>query len=241
MLARRDPTGKPYRLCYEERMGSSLRPAPDTVLGAYERWSEIYDSDPNLTRDLDARILRDKALEISGKEVLELGCGTGKNTEWLALYARHVLALDLSPRMLEKARQRLADVRHVSFLRHDITLPWPVPDASRDRVVSNLVLEHVRELRPIMVQVARVLRPNGTYFQSELHPFRQLQGGQAQFVRPDNKQTELVTAYQHDVSEYVSSGLAAGLILKELEEWRDAGAAPTTLPRLLSLTWLKPG
>jgi ubiquinone/menaquinone biosynthesis C-methylase UbiE len=222
------------------RMGTSLRPAPDSVLGSYDRWSESYDSDHNLTRDFDARILRDKGLEIRGKDVLELGCGTGKNTEWLVLHARHVLGLDLSPRMLDKARQRLADVRHVSFVQHDITEPWPVPEGSRDCVTSNLVLEHVRQLRPILAQVARVLRPAGTYFQSELHPFRQLQGSQAQFIRTDTQQPEFVTAYQHDVSDYVGAGLAAGLVLKELEEWRDPEADALTLPRLLSLTWQKP-
>ncbi len=222
-------------------MGTTLRPATDTVLGAYDRWSETYDTDPNLTRDLDARVLRDKAFDTRGKDVLELGCGTGKNTEWLALHARHVLAVDLSPRMLEKARKRLSDLRHVTLLQHDITQPWPVPEASRDRVVSNLVLEHLRELRPILAQVARVLRPAGLYFQSELHPFRQLTGSQAQFLRSDNKQTEFVTAFPHDVSEYVSAGLAAGLVLQELEEWRDAGVPASTPPRLLSLTWLKPG
>jgi hypothetical protein len=43
------------------------------------------------------------------------------------------------------------------------------------------------------------------------------------------------------VSEYVSAGLAAGLELRMLEEWRDAGAERTSLPRILAMTWQKPG
>jgi hypothetical protein len=53
----------------------------------------VYDDELNATRDLDARILRDRGSEITGRDVLELGCGTGKNSEWLALYARNLLCL----------------------------------------------------------------------------------------------------------------------------------------------------
>jgi SAM-dependent methyltransferase len=199
----------------------------------------IYDDELNATRDLDARILRDQASEITGRDVLELGCGTGKNSEWLALYARHLLCLEFSASLLEKARARLAETRHVTFLHHDVRDTWPVPEASRDRIVSNLVLEHIQDLRPLFVQVARVLRPGGSFVLSEVHPFRQLQGAQARFVRVDTTQTVQLAMFQHDVAEYVNAGLAAGLTLTAFDEWRDAGVPLTVLPRLLSISWLK--
>jgi ubiquinone/menaquinone biosynthesis C-methylase UbiE len=212
----------------------------DPVEGAYDRWSLVYDVDANATRDLNALVLREQVSEFTGRDVLELGCGTGKNTEWLALYARQLLALDFSANMLERARGRLAEARHVAFLQHDLRHAWPADDASRDRVVSHLVLEHIEDLRPIFAQAARVLRPGGLFFLSELHPFRQLEGARAKFVRPEDGQVEPVRAFLHDVSDYVSAGLAARLSLQLLDEWRDAGAERNSVPRLLSMVWSKP-
>jgi ubiquinone/menaquinone biosynthesis C-methylase UbiE len=200
----------------------------------------VYDVDANATRDLNALVLREQVSEFNGRDVLELGCGTGKNTEWLALYSRQLLALDFSANMLEKARARLAEARHVAFLQHDLRQPWPADDASRDRVVSHLVLEHIEDLRPIFVQAARVLRPGGSFFSSELHPFRQLEGARAKLVRPEDGQLEPIRTFLHDVSDYVGAGLGAGLRLQLLEEWRDAGAERSSVPRLLSMVWSKP-
>jgi ubiquinone/menaquinone biosynthesis C-methylase UbiE len=219
----------------------SERPVRDSIACAYDRWSQVYDVDANATRDLDALVLRARSSEFKGLDVLELGCGTGKNTEWLALYARQILALDFSEGMLERARTRLSEVARVSFLLHDLRQQWPVEEASRDRVVSNLVLEHIEDLRSIFVQALRVLRPGGSFLLSELHPFRQLQGAGANFKRPEDARVEAVRAFLHDVSEYVSAGLAAGFELRTLEEWRDAEAERTSLPRILAMTWQKPG
>jgi ubiquinone/menaquinone biosynthesis C-methylase UbiE len=212
----------------------------DSIACAYDRWSQVYDVDANATRDLDALVLRAQTGEFTGRDVLELGCGTGKNTEWLALYARQILALDFSEGMLARARARLSDAQRVSFLLHDVRQPWPVEEASRDRVVSNLVLEHVEDLRPIFVQATRALRTGGCFLLSELHPFRQLQGAGASFVRPEDAQVEPVRAFLHDVADYVSAGFAAGLDLRALEEWRDAEAPRSSVPRLLTMTWQKP-
>ena len=219
----------------------SERPLRDSIACAYDRWSQVYDVDANATRDLDALVLRAQSSEFKGQDVLELGCGTGKNTEWLALYARQILALDFSEGMLDKARVRLSGVERVSFVLHDVRQPWPVEDASRDRVVGNLVLEHIEDLRPIFGEALRVLRPGGSFLLSELHPFRQLQGAGAKFVRPEDARVEPVRAFLHDVSEYLSAGLAAGFRLRMLEEWRDAGAERTSVPRILAMSWQKPG
>src|SRR5215211_6168794 len=173
------------------------------VAQAYDRWSRRYDDDHNATRDLDARIVRQSPLRVAGARVLELGCGTGKNSEWLATQARELVALDFSPGMLDVARRRVR-AQHVRFVEHDITRPWPVDASSIDVVVGNLVLEHVRDLGPIYAEAARVLRPGGALFLCELHPYRQLRGAQARFEDIETSETVPVTAFQHTVSEYVN-------------------------------------
>lgn len=208
--------------------------ARSEVAEAYDRWSRRYDDDHNATRDLDARVVRQSPLHLSGARVLELGCGTGKNSAWLATHARELVALDFSPGMLDVAQRRVR-AAHVRFVEHDITRPWPVDSGSWDVVVGNLVLEHVRDLAPIYAEAARVLRPGGQLFLCELHPYRQLRGGQAHFEDAETKQIVPVTAFEHSVSEFVNGGLAAGLTLRALGEHLEESAPADAVPRLVSV------
>ncbi len=205
-----------------------------SVRSAYDRWSSHYDNDSNRTRDLDAQILRTHGPSVRGRAVLELGCGTGKNTEWLAGNCRLVTALDVSPGMLELARERVP-AQHVSFHEHDITTPWPVEDQTIDLVVGNLVLEHVRDLRTVFAECARVLRRGGKVFLSELHPMRQLLGSQARYVDPQDGETVLVPAVRHSLSEYVNSAVEGGFTVRRVGEWNAEEDTADTPPRLLTL------
>ena len=214
--------------------GSSTSTTP--VRAAYDRWAETYDTQANATRDLDAVLLRAAGLPLAGQSVIEIGAGTGKNTAHLAAHAREVLALDLSPAMLARARARVPDA-HVRFVEHDVARPWPAADGAAGVVVGNLVLEHIADLCPVMAEAHRVLRPGGTLFLVELHPYRQLHGALARFDTGHG--TVLVEAYSHTVSGYVNTALAAGFSLMRLDEWSDdpAGGRPAVpaIPRLLSL------
>ena len=213
---------------------SRLTGTPSDVADAYDRWSRQYDDDQNATRDLDAFVLRQVPLRLAGARVLEVGCGTGKNSAWLVTQARELIALDFSPGMLDVARRRVRSST-ARFVEHDITRSWPAGAGSIDVVVGNLVLEHVRDLAPVFREASRVLRAGGQLFICELHPYRQLRGGQAHFVDLHTDETVHVAAYRHTVSEYVTDALAAGFALRALGEWLEPDAEPGVAARLLSL------
>jgi ubiquinone/menaquinone biosynthesis C-methylase UbiE len=209
------------------------RPGLD-VAGAYDAWAPAYDTDANRTRDLAATVLRRGPLNVAGRRVLEIGCGTGANTVWLAERSESVLALDFSGEMLRRAAARVrAD--GVRFVEHDLRSAWPLPDASVEVVVAVLVLEHVESLLPVFAESARVLGNGGEVFLCELHPMRQLAGQQAEFVHPRTKEPVRVPAFLHETSEYVNAGLAAGFEVTHLGEWRDPESPRTATPRLLSV------
>ena len=74
---------------------------------AYNEWSASYDSDGNLTRDLDQQVTRDVLANLHFNSILEVGCGTGKNTAFLVQIGTSVHSLDFSQGMIEKAKEKV--------------------------------------------------------------------------------------------------------------------------------------
>lgn len=203
------------------------------VRQAYDRWASQYDDNDNGTRDLNMRCLRRAELPLAGARVFEAGCGTGLNTDFLAERAEQVVAMDFSEAMLDRARRRV-ESDAVRFEVGDVTQAWPIADAACDLVIITLVLEHVEPLAPVIEQARRVLRDGGLLYIAELHPYRQLAGGQARFTPEGSEREEFVPAWKHSVSEYVSEAHHAGFALKRIDE---SGDKNDEVPRLLRL-WL---
>ena len=209
-----------------------------TIDAAYSRWAASYDTDPNATRDLDQSATANVLESLRVGLTIEAGCGTGKNTPLLARISTSVLALDFSPGMLARARERVR-ASHVRYEQVDLLAPWPCADASAALVSCNLVLEHIEHLQPVFRQAARALSPGGRFFVSELHPCRQYLGSQARFV-DEKGETTRIPAYLHHVSDFTRAGLAAGLQIERLDEWWPADEAQQP-PRLLTLLFRAPG
>ena len=183
---------------------------------AYTDWSATYDQDRNLTRDLDEIVTKEALGNLRCDSILEIGCGTGKNTALLAQIGQSVSAIDFSTGMIEKAR-RMFSFDNVTFAAADITFPWPFRDQSFNLIACNLVLEHISDLSFVFAQASRVLGEGGQFFVSELHPFRQYQGTQARFER--NRETTLIPAFTHHISDFINAGSANHLSLSQLNEW----------------------
>jgi malonyl-CoA O-methyltransferase len=193
---------------------------------AYTQWASTYDSDRNRTRDLDEIVTRQFLGGLRFKSILEIGCGTGKNTFLFTQIAEQVQAMDFSEEMIAQVRAK-SSAANVEFTVADITQRWPVDDASIHLISCNLVLEHIADLKQVFAEAARVVVPNGTFFISELHPFRQYQGTVANFAR-DN-QTIQIPAFVHHISDFLDAAVANGLVLMQLNEWwheEDEGKPP---------------
>ncbi len=182
----------------------------------YTDWSRTYDEDRNLTRDLDEQVTREWLESRRFHTILELGCGTGKNTAHLVQHADRVVSLDFSEGMIARARAKLLDAP-VEFAIADLTTTWPCADHSVDCVVCNLVLEHIADLAFIFTQAKRVLTSDGQFFISELHPFKQYQGKKATFAT-ESGQVE-IPAFVHHISDFVNAAGQAGFTLRQLNEW----------------------
>jgi len=205
------------------------------VQQAYNSWATQYDTNENKTRDLEARSLREILAPLSFTHCLEIGCGTGKNTVWLMEKAATVTAVDLSEEMLAKAKEKIT-AAHVQFVQADITQPWTFAAKQYDLVGFSLVLEHIELLSPIMKKVADVLTTGGYLYISELHPFKQYNGSKARFETEAG--TQVVTCFNHHVSDFTDAATANGLELITLKEYFDDDDR-NNIPRLLTLLFQK--
>ncbi len=202
---------------------------------AYNEWSEIYDSNTNLTRDLDQQVTRETLASQHFNSILELGCGTGKNTIFLAEIGTQVHALDFSAGMIAKAKEKV-NAENVRFEMMDLTKRWNCKDSTYDLIICNLVLEHIQNLEHIFTEAARTLQPNGKFFINELHPFKQYQGTKARFER--DAETIEVDAFTHHISEFTNTASASGFELVKFNEyWHTEDQNKP--PRLVSFMFAK--
>jgi SAM-dependent methyltransferase len=112
---------------------------------------------------LAGRLIRPGGFDVRGcKRILDAACGNGRYTRFLLKYADPdavITTFDLSPRMLERARDRLNTPR-VSHAVADLTR-LPYADGCFDATVCGWVLEHLPDPRPGLRELARVLQPGG--------------------------------------------------------------------------------
>ena len=202
---------------------------------AYDLWSKQYDNIDNKTRDKEAEALRKTLAKFHFNTCLEIGCGTGKNTEWLITKAKQVTAVDFSEEMLAKAKEKVKSEK-VKFLQADITLNWSFTKNQYDLITFSLVLEHIENLDNIFEEVSKVIAPEGYLYIGELHPFKQYLGSKARFET--EKGIEILTCFIHNLSDFFRSAKKHGFEITVINEFFDNDEI-TTIPRILSLLFKK--
>ena len=201
----------------------------------YNEWSSTYDDVENKTRDLEKKAGQDMLMPLSFNDVLELGCGTGKNTAWLQEKAARIVAVDLSEGMLQKAKEKIQS-KQVEFRQADITKPWDFVTGKIDVITCSLILEHIEDLSFILSEAAKVLHSGGCFYICELHPYKQYSGSKARFETEEGLQ--VLPCFVHHVSDYTNAALQNGFAITALQEWFDEEDRAGT-PRLISFLFQK--
>ena len=106
--------------------------------------------------------------DVDGLRVLDAGCGSGPLAEALRAKGAVVSGFDLSPAMVELARQRLGEDADVRVA--DLGRPLPYADDAFDLVVASLSLHYVKDWALALGEVRRVLKPRGRLTVSIIHP-----------------------------------------------------------------------
>ncbi|KIW93049.1 uncharacterized protein Z519_06898 [Cladophialophora bantiana CBS 173.52] len=203
---------------------------------AYDRWSAVYDTDGNFLQALDTiemKVLMPRMLKILDSDVslyprpwtlVDLGCGTGRNTGTLLEVqgAKSVIGLDLSPGMLGVARERLQSFHANAKLKlevYDMLRELSPPECAigADAVVSTLVIEHV-PADVFFATVAKILKPGGILLLTNMHS-EMGRISQAGFIDPKTGEKIRPTSYSHSVAEVEVAASENGFeVLGQIEE-----------------------
>jgi ubiquinone/menaquinone biosynthesis C-methylase UbiE len=200
---------------------------------AYNNWAQTYDKVSNPTRDLEANVIRTLLEPIYVDRLLEIGCGTGKNTQWLKDHCDQLMAVDFSEEMMQIAKEKI-NVANVQYLQADITKPWNF--GKKDLITCSLVLEHIKDISFVFKQAANTLIPGGQFYICELHPYKQLQGSRARFEKEGI--VLHLDYFIHHISDYYNAAQQNGFVCDNLQEWFDTEDRNQT-PRLISYIFSK--
>ncbi len=142
-------------------MHDEAAPSDERSRSYYDEFSKRYDArrggnEPggyhDLIDDLEVDLVRRFA---DGKDLLEVGCGTGLLLARFGGFAKRAVGMDLSEGMLEHARARGLEVKHGS------ATSLPFPDASFDVACSFKVLAHIPDIDRALHEMFRVVKPGG--------------------------------------------------------------------------------
>lgn len=196
----------------------------------YDLWSAHYDADANPLIALEATVFADLIGDVAGKDLVDVGCGTGRHAIALADAGARVTAIDFSGGMLDQARAKPgADA--VRFIRHDLHARLPLPDRAFDVVLCALVLDHIADLDHLFAEFARLVNPRGRVVITAMHPAMMLKGVQARFRPPGAEEKVVVESVPNQIADYVMGALRAGLAIDHLTEHPMTADLVATNPR----------
>jgi ubiquinone/menaquinone biosynthesis C-methylase UbiE len=231
----------PLALCH---MQLDVKKIWNACGAAFDRYTSAADSfSDNIERPAISKLIGD----VSGARILDLGCGSGPYSVWLAQKGGQVVGLDLSQTMVSLAAEsaRVAKVK-ADFRVADIRDPLPFGEKQFDLVFSATALHYVEDLGATMKEIARVMSPaGGRLVASVLHPM-----STARFPLADSEDVEgpdpwegwyfgspircietpwlgygnvsnegrRIFCHHHTVSDYFNAASSAGLPITDLLE-----------------------
>ncbi len=185
-----------------------------SVLKGYQLWAQTYDRDPNPLLALEERELERLLPNLTGKDVIDVACGTGR---WLRKLlsggARSGVGADFSAAMLKAANTEASLQGHL--VRGDC-LALPFRPQVADLLICSFVLGHLRDLPAFAHELARVARRHAEVFVSDLHPQGYARGWRCAFRYAE--QAVEIPSHAHSLDQILRAFESEGFELVRLNE-----------------------
>ena len=138
----------------------TLHGSPDRFGYQWDRYAEIL---PESRGQLERWLAPHTLADLSGKTVLDVGCGNGRNPHWMARAgARRIVAVDVDERSLAAARANLAPFPHAEVMQCSAYDLDPEEVGTFDFVTCIGVLHHLAEPERALKRIWACVAPGGT-------------------------------------------------------------------------------
>jgi ubiquinone/menaquinone biosynthesis C-methylase UbiE len=176
-------------------------------------------------------------LPVSGLTILDAGCGTGAQAQWLLEQGADVVGLDLSSAMVEEAARRCSG--RGRFFVADLSEPLELEPRSVDGITCSLALHYLEDWHVPLTSFADVLRPDGWAVVSLEHPFGpplpSQQGGyfDTELVSDTWTKVDVVVTqwyWRRPLSAVVGAFADCGFVIERVVEPQPSAEALTRFP-----------
>ncbi len=185
------------------------------VRAGYGAWVGTYEDTVQDAMDLALLERLETVAWSDARRVADLACGTGRTGAWLRGHgARGIDGVDLTPEMLERARERGA---HDRLVEADVAATG-LDGGAYELVTASLVDEHLADLAPLYAEARRLAAPGAAFVLASLHPHFIMASGMPTHFTTAAGEDVAITTHVHLVSDHVAAAHAAGWRLAELRE-----------------------
>lgn len=143
-----------------------------------QAWENEYNSPQLVTKKAEPQgdvlrffkyLKKEAKVDLAGLRVLDLGCGTGRNANYLAQLGSIVVGLDISKTAIELAKSRAREMpmgKNVSYIIGDMGLDYPFPDERFDLILDITSSNSLngQERNNYLKEIHRVLKKHGYLF-----------------------------------------------------------------------------
>lgn len=202
------------------------------LVDQWNKAAEKYTKDQEQSDFVESnkQIVKARFKDMTGQKVLDLGCGYGYYTDYFQNIGAEVIGVDGSENMIDIARSHYEDC---NFAVCDITENFPYVNESFDLVFCNQVLMDVENIEKVFSECYRVLKPNGIFYYSIVHPAfydsEWVKDGKGfcyaktikSYIEPYSFTNEFWGKTEHfhrSLSFYLNVGAEQGFVLKHIEE-----------------------
>ena len=188
------------------------------VNNLYSIWAKKYDSSSpdNLIIVLEEKYLKEFFGKVKDKDILDLGCGTGRHAITLAKKGAKVTAIDFTNAMIKRAKDKAKKARlDIDFEKADITKYSS--KKKFDLIISMLVQDHIQNLNSCINVINKASKLGTEVVISNIHPniiFHDLKKGRGLGWLIEGYKTN---QYYHPIEEYVDLFYKKGFILKKIK------------------------
>ena len=167
-------------------------------------YSRFISDEFSYVKMVEMPAIMDMLGDMRGKLVLDLGCGSGEYALALARKGAKVTGLDISGKCLELVREKAGkDNTEIELVQGSVSKAGFLKGRQYDMIFSSTTMHYVKDIAGVFEQAWGLLKPNGTFLLSVVHPFYTATYPLADYKNVDKYATFGLRYFNHKVRKYV--------------------------------------